>query len=499
MAELTKKQISIQWDEFRDSIKASTPIDLTESIEQRRLRNKKLEANPEDWFKYYFPKYAYAEPAGFHKAATKRILNNLEWYEVRSWSRELAKSTRTMFEVLYLVLTGKKKYVMLISNNYDNAEVLLEPYRIQLDSNPRLINDYGIQERFGKWSSGDFITKGGVKFKALGAGQSPRGSKNEEVRPDVILFDDLDTDEDCRNTAIIKKRWDWIEDAAIGVRSISKNTTILFCGNIIAKDCCVVRAQQFADHTDIVNIRDANNFSSWPQKNTEADIERVLSQKSYSSQQKEYYNNPVSEGGIFTEMYYKDCRPIAEYKFLVNYIDLSYKGGPKNDFKASVLMGKYKDEYHVLKAFLVQGTTAQLAAGLVDIEKYVDGRVPVFWIAEENFMQDIIRNEIQSMLKALSSKIIITPDARAKGDKLTRIESALEPLNRTGKLWLNEKEKENPSMKVLSGQFIALEYGNKRTHDDGPDAVEGGKFIIDQKTIHNFKNVSMGKSRLNRL
>lgn len=492
MAELTQRQIAILWDDFRNSIKASTPVDLTESIEDRKARIVRLEAEPEEWFKYYFPKYSYAEPAPFHKKATKRILNNLEWYEVRSWSRELAKSTRTMFELLYLVLTGKKRYVMLISNNKDNAEILLEPYRIELDSNQRILNDYGFQERIGKWTMGDFTTKKGVKFKAIGAGQSPRGARNEEVRPDVILFDDLDTDEDCRNTEIIKKRWNWIEDAAISTRSISKKTTIIFCGNIIAKDCCVVRAQQFADHVDVINIRDNNNKSAWA-KNSEADVDRVLSQKSYSSQQKEYFNNPITEGGIFKEMYYKPLRPLQDYKFLVNYMDLSYKAGAKNDFKFSVLMGKWRDEYHILKAFGIQGTTAKFCEGLVEIEKFVDNKVPVFWVSEEVFLLDIIRKEIQSILKDLKSKIIITPDTRDKGDKLTRIEASLEPLNRNGKLWLNQREAESVSMKVLEGQFIALEYGNKKVHDDGPDATEGAKFIIDSKDYNDSTKVVTGR------
>ncbi len=498
MAELSKKQISIQWDDFRDSVKASTPVDLSETVEQRKQRIKRLEANHEEWFKYYFPKYAYAEPADFHKAASKRILNNMEWYEVRSWSRELAKSTRTMFEILYLTLTGKKKYVMLISNNYDNAEALLEPYRIQLDSNPRIINDYGTQERFGKWGMGDFITKQGVKFKAIGVGQSPRGSKNEEVRPDAILFDDLDTDEDCRNTEMIKKRWKWIEDAAIAVRSISKATLILFCGNIIAKDCCVVRAQEFADHVDIVNIRNEKFESTWPQKNTDEHIDRVLKQKSYASQQKEYYNNPVTEGGIFKEMYYKQLPSITQYKFLVCYVDLSYKSGAKNDYKAAVLMGRYKDEYHILKSHLVQGTTSKFAEGLVELENYVAGKVPVFWVSEEVFLLDIIRNEIQNILKSLKSKIVLTPDTRDKGDKLTRIEASLEPLNRNGKLWLNIREKDSPHMKTLDGQFIALEYGNKKGHDDGPDANEGGKFIIDSKEFGDTSKIITGKMPKNK-
>jgi len=483
MQELTRKQITNLWEDFRDGIKASTPVDTSETIANKKKRKALLEADTEEWFKYYFPKYSYAEPAKFHKAATRRVINNPEWYEVRSWSRELAKTTRTMFEILYLTLTGKKKYVLLVSNNKENADQLLEPYRGMLDSNPRIINDYGTQERFGKWAVGEFSTKGGVKFKAVGAGQSPRGTKNEEVRPDVILFDDLDTDEDVRNPDIIQKRWDWIEGAAIGTRSISKSTLVIFCGNIIAKDCCVVRAQEFADHVDIINIRDDDGKSTWPQKNSEDHIDRVLSQKSYKAQQQEYFNNPITKGTIFDAMHYKRMGIVKNYKFLVCYIDFSYKDSKKNDYKAAVLMGKKESEYHILKAHMLQGSTSKFAEGLVEIEKWVNGQTSIFWTAEENFLQDIIRNEVQSTLKKLHSAIIITPDTRTKADKLTRIESALEPLNRTGRLFLNEAQKTDPHMKLLDNQFTSLSYGNTRVHDDGPDASEGAKFIIDQKII----------------
>ncbi len=477
---LSDKKIELLWGEFRDGVRNSTHVDKSETQEQQRKRIAKLESNVEDWFKYYFPKYAYSEPAPFHKRATQRIINNPEWYEVRSWSRELAKSTRTMFEILFLALTEKKRYILLTSNNETNASNLLEPYRIQLDSNQRIMNDYGVQETLGKWTAGEFVTRNGVAFKAIGAGQSPRGTKNEEVRPDVLLFDDMDTDEDCRNPEMINKRWRWIEDAAIGTRSISKGTLIMFLGNIIAKDCCVVRAQQFADHIDIINIRDKNGKSNWPAKNTESHIDRVLSQKSYLSTQREYFNNPITEGTVFKEMHYKILPALTAYKFLVCYVDLSYKSTSRNDYKAAVLMGRIKNEYHIIKCFLIQGTTREFAKGLVVIEEYVNNKVPVYWYAEEKFLLDIVKKEVNDNLTELRSKIVLTADTTDKGDKFTRIEAALEPLNSNGRLFLNEAEKSNPSMVILEDQFKALGPGS-RAHDDGPDAAEGAKQIIDQK------------------
>lgn len=474
------KQALSYWDTYRKQVNQSTFIDVTETAGQQKRRIEKLETDPEAWFKYYFPKFAFAEPANFHKAATVRVLNNKRWYEVRAWSRELAKSTRTMMEMLYMALTKKRFNILLISNSSDNAERLLKPYKINLESNHRIIHDYGKQESNGNWTATEFITQGGVSFRGIGAGQSPRGSRAEEKRIDAVLIDDFDTDEECKNSRIVKEKWEWLEQAVIPTVSVSGEYTFIFCGNIIAKDCCITRAIQKAHHTDIINIRDKNGMSSWPQKNTEHDIDDILSMISYISQQKEYFNNPISEGTVFKTINYKKLPPLSQYKFLVCYIDLSYKSGSRNDFKAAVLMGKHKDEYHIRKCWLKQGTTRDLAIGLVDIKSYVNDQCPMYWYAEENFLQDIILKELHDGFIALKSSISIVGDKRKKPDKFTRIETALEPINTNGKLFFNEDEKQNIHMQVLEEQFKALEPGSK-THDDGPDATEGAKQIIDNK------------------
>ena len=125
-----------------------------------------------------------------------------------SWARELSKSTTVMFVVMFLALTGRKRNILLTSNSSDNAERLLRVYRAQLEANKRIAFYYGNQ-RDTKWTEEHFITARGVSFFAVGARQSPRGFKLDEVRPDVILPDDFDTDEECRNPEIIADKWNW--------------------------------------------------------------------------------------------------------------------------------------------------------------------------------------------------------------------------------------------------------------------------------------------------
>ena len=479
MAKLTDKDYLRLWDKLKNNIRNATPIDTSETYAEQQKRIKRLEADDEAWFKHYFPNFAYAEPAPFHKRATKRVMTHPEWYEVRAWSRELSKSTRTMMETLKLSLTKKKKNILMVSNSYDNAVRLLLPYKSILEANQRIIFDYGTQERLGQWEAGEFTTRQDVSFRAIGAGQSPRGTKNDESRPDVILIDDIDTDEDCRNGEIIKKRWNWIEQALIGTRSISNPMLIVFCGNIISKHCCITEAIKKADHHDIINIRDGNGKSTWPQKNTEANIDRVLDKISYLSAQKEYFNNPIDEGSVFKDMAYKPSRPLKEYSYLVCYTDPSFKDSKKNDYKATVLVGKWKDEFHVIKAYCEQTSTAKMIEWHYEIMGIIGGAACYYYM-EQGFLQDIILKEFYEASARNGRTIPITGDSRQKPDKFTRVESLLEPLNRNGKLYLNEHEKNNPHMLRLEDQFKAFAPGS-RAHDDAPDAVEGAIYIINSK------------------
>ncbi|MGB4774746.1 MAG: hypothetical protein WBP45_06225 [Daejeonella sp.] len=479
------------WDNFAKALERATVVDLGETEIQRLARISRLETNDEEWFAYYFPNYYYAAPALFHLKATRRVMNNPEWYEVRAWSRELAKSARTMMEVTKLALTKKKRSVLLISNSETAAVRLLKPYKINFEKNRRIINDYGKQETYGDWSEHAFIIQAGCSFLAIGAGQTPRGARNEEVRPDVVLMDDFDTDVECRNPDIIKQKWEWFEQAVYATRSISNPMLIIFCGNIIGETCCIKEAIKMADYSEIINIRDKNGFSTWPNKNTEALIDRALSKISYASQQKEYFNNPITSGKVFKNLHYKKMRPLKEYRFLIAYTDPSYK--KKGDYKATVLVGKWKDEYHVIKIFCDQVTTGQMLDWNYQILKFVNGQVPTYFYIEWPWIDDMLKLELKEA--NIRHGVTLNPkaDKRDKVFKYDRIESTLEPLNRDEKdipprLFFNEDEKGTVHMDNMEGQFLALS-PNSRAHDDGPDAVEGAVWIINNRANNNLGSV----------
>lgn len=485
MGKIDDIQAFKQWRIYHANLQRDTPVDTLSPI-QRRKKREQLEKNPVEWMTFFFAKYVASPFTAFHKRAIKRITSNPEWYEVLSWSRELAKSATVMMAVMYLVCTGKKRNVLLISNSKNNAVRLLDPYKKEFENNSLLKAYYGDMREFGSWTEEELSTTNGAAFRALGAGESPRGTRKDNVRPDVILVDDFDTDEDCRNPDIVNKKWDWFEGAAFPTRSISGSLLVVFCGNIIALDCCVKRAGEKADHWDIINIRDKNGKSTWPERNTEEAIDRALSKVSTRMAQQEYYNNPLSEGEVFRELTWGKCPPLSKIQLAVAYGDPapSNSRNKATSFKALFLIGYHDGNFYIYKGYLDHVVNDEYVNWYYYLRDYVNEACQVYYFIENNKLQDPFYEQV--FLPLFSAKgqkegfIPISPDTRKKPEKFDRIEGNLEPLNRQGKLILNIDEKDNPHMKRLEEQFLLLNKQMKAPAD-GVDCIEGGWYILNAK------------------
>lgn len=107
---------------------------------------------------------------------------------------------------------------MAIRNEFENNEVLLELY--------------GDQEG-AKWNEQQFVTKRGVVFTAVGAGQSIRGLNYNNVRPDYIMVDDLYDEEDINNPDSTLKKNSWFWSSLYPARAKSTVCSIHFQGTAI--------------------------------------------------------------------------------------------------------------------------------------------------------------------------------------------------------------------------------------------------------------------------
>lgn len=504
MAKLSDKKHIDKWSLFKDNIAKSTPVDLHETQIQKRRRMDALEADPEKWFAYYFPSYYTAEPAPFQKKATKRIVANPEWMEVRSWSRELAKSARTMMEALYLSFTKKKKVWLMISNTEDNAKRLLLPYKNILESNNRIINDYGVQKQVGKWEDHEFVTRFGFSFRALGAGQSPRGTRNDAARPDGIIIDDFDTDEKCRNRDRVKADTDWLQEAVIPTRSVSVPLLVIINGNIIHKYCTITIMGELADEWDKVNLTDEKGNPTWS-KNTKEMIHAMFYNKngkrkvSKKAQQKEYYNNPSSEGDTLKQFLYGKCPALKKCEKVVAYADPSPSNNKekKSSSKAVVIVGFFEGKYYGYKVWLGKATNSDMVNWIGQAYNYLErgGIDAKKMFIENNSLQDphfqqVIKPLLEKYRKENGIKLPLREDKRKKADKFERLENMADD-NDDGNIIWNEKEKENPMMVEMEDEWLGVSADSKEM--DGPDAFEGAKMMIDTRVVKEDMDYASGQ------
>lgn len=491
-----------EWEDYKNDLLNSHPDDIGMTGAERTRKREYLERHPLEWMQYFFKEFTGSPFAPFHLQAIRRILGHNEWFEVLSWSRDLAKSSIVMFCVMYLALTGRKRNVILASATETAAARLLKPYREAFESNVRIRAFYGEQRNIGEWSETHFIPRCGCSFTGVGAGNAPRGSRSGAARPDVLLVDDFDTDEDCRNPATLDKKWHWWEHALYPTRDVGGNTLIVFCGNLIARDTCVARAGARADHWDIVNLVDKDGKSTWPEKNTPERIERIRNSISASAFQGEYMNNPVTEGKVFHNLPWGKVPPLKRFRFLIAYGDPAYSNSRNKaaSTKAVVLMGRIRQTYYLIRCFVGRVSNREYIDWFYRMKEYVGSRATVYFYQENNTLQDpffeqVFKPLVREANEQRHESLYIIGDGRDKIDKATRIEANLEPLDRNGQLIFNEEERDNPHMQAMRDQFSLFEL-SLPFPADGPDAVEGAVNVISSKEREMDPGVTIGYREL---
>jgi len=479
------KELQLRWQNRVQWILSQT-FRITDSLEEKQRRIGRARRDYQFFVDTYFPHLATKKCGKFQLDAASYLLKNFDTRALFEWARGHAKSSHLSLMIpLWLKIQDPRQLnvMILVSKSEDMAVRLLADLQAELQYNQAFKEDFGEQVSKGSWADGEFHTTDGCLFVALGRGQSPRGLRDRGKRPDYIVIDDIDDDEMIRNPRRVGESLDWCLTALSGTMAMGRGRFVMV-GNRIGKDSVLSRyAERPGVHHVIVNTLDKKGLPSWGENYTLDEIRKMREFVGERRFQKEYMNNPITEGTVFKE---KDIRygamlDLKAYKTLICYTDPSFKNSATADFKATILLGKTpQGYYHVLKAFADQCTVTTMVSWHYQVMSFVDGRVPVLYYMESNFLQELLLDEFKKVGIIASHQIPIRGDLRKKPDKFARIE-ALQPLFERGMFIFNEKEKESPGMMVLKDQLLMFERGS-RAHDDAPDALEGGTWILSQRT-----------------
>lgn len=474
---------------------------MNESASDRAKRKERLKGDFSAFCKYYFEKQCSAPFGYFHTEAMEAVLNDPNIFAVLEWPREHAKSVfADIMLPMFLYANGELSGLIIVSANEDKAVGLLSDIQAQFTSNQRWIADYGELQNAGDWKAGNFSTKDGVGFWAFGNGQSPRGVRKSEKRPNLIIVDDIDTAERCRNIARVLESVNWILEDLYPCMGL-KQGRLIISGNRIhqasilahmvgdVKPTDVPRegvwhSKVYALENPVTREMDENGEPAWKERYTRAEVMNRMRKMGYRASRREYFHQHIEDGIVFSNDWieFDPERHVSDYSEIVVYGDPSFKNTKASDFKAIVAVGRKKDngKLYVLSAWVRQASIASMVSAFYDFyERYENSAA---YYIEANMLQDLLFDD-QFFVEGGNRgyQLPIRQDKRQKPDKFTRIEN-LTPLFERGQVLFNENERNSYDMQTLIQQILAFPTG----HDDGPDALEGAISLL--QTYHRAAN-----------
>lgn len=451
----------------------------------------------------YFPHYVRSpHKSELHKHLFTRLpeIINSEKSETDAIAapRGEAKSTLvSQLFVLWCIVTGRKKYPVIVMDSIDQAYPMLEAIKAELAFNPRLMCDFPEACGGGRvWQAATIITANDVKVQVAGSGKKLRGLRHGPYRPDLCVLDDIENDEQVRNPDQRDKLQDWLSKTVLPLGGAGAKFDVVYIGTILHYDSVLNRTLanklwksakfkaliKWPDRMDLWErweeilrnegeeqadtfyvlqheAMDAGSVVSWAARPLLA-LMKIRARDGHDTFDSEYQNDPVAgDNAPFSKVISFWVNRLSDWVFYGACDPSLGKQGASRD-PSALLVGGFNRQTGILDV-----VEAQIKKRLPDriIEDVISLQAQyrcLMWSIETVQFQEFLRTEL---IKRAAARGMPVP-ARAvqpHADKLLRIES-LQPHMANGLIRLH------PSQTTLIDQ---LRHFPKADHDDGPDAL----------------------------
>jgi phage terminase large subunit-like protein len=200
------------------------------------------------WGKHYFPHKFPKEFCWSLHGYLASIVHEEETFTLAP--RDHAKSTIMCFLApIYLALVKPLMYrhFLLVQETSTKAKVTNMNIRHELETNEKLIADYGDQITKEKWTEKQFILKNGSIFSCIGVGESCRGINVRNMRPDWVIVDDIYELKDCESSEAVRKKVAWYDSdltPALADSSLGQPVSLHNIGTAINRSDHIHRAEK---------------------------------------------------------------------------------------------------------------------------------------------------------------------------------------------------------------------------------------------------------------
>ena len=435
-----------------------------------------------------------------------------------------AKSTNLTFKgTMHSTLYGYKHDPIIISDSSEQAEGFLDNIRVEFEENTAILEDFGALAG-SVWRSNVLLTRSNIKIEAIGSGKKIRGRKHRNWRPDLIILDDVENDENVRTPEQRKKLKDWFDKAVS--KCGDDYTDIVYIGTLLHYDSllaktltnpayrsikykAVIRFSQADDlwqqwetiFTDLSNDdreSDALAFFQehkaamlegtqvlWEEKLSYYDLMVMRVSEGEASFNSEEQNEPINpDDCLFMEEWF-DYYNEAEVNFgdpafdFFGFIDPSLGKTKRSDFSAIVTLAKHRGSgyMYVVDADIERRHPDRIIADVLAKERWLRASFGHGYRklgAETNQFQWFLKEEL-AKASAKAGLYLPIEEVQQTSDKVMRVQT-LQPDVKNKYIKFNRRHKR------LLEQLTQFPMG---AHDDGPDALEGARSIA--KRVKRFR------------
>ncbi|WP_348814075.1 hypothetical protein [Flavobacterium maritimum] len=517
---ITKRDYD-EWLEFCRQVQNSTAVNLVETPEEQKWRKKNALKDYNFFVKKYYPTYADADCADFHIKFAEACLKDPNFFGVAEWPREHAKSVHiTIIIPMWLIAHKQLTGMILMGKNENDACNLLADVQAQLQFNELFAHDFGQQYNFGSWQEGDFTTKDGIRFLAVGRDQSPRGARKGEKRPNYGVIDDIDDDEIVHNQKRVKKIVNRILGAFFFALSI-KGARVCVGGNRIHSQSILAhlvgdtrpgaKKREGIFHSKVLALYNIVKNAlgeivsadvAWDERYSLEEIVRKMKKAGPVLAMQEFFHQTEVEGSVFKNQYFKFAKlpHLKQMVVLIGYFDPSFENNVTSDFKAVSIWGLKDEKRFCYKRYTRRSELEDVYQWMINVEKKLPSGVAIIWYIEKQFSTKLVRQALARTRKKNNNyPLHIIEDERSKPGKFTRMVRMVSEYA-AGNVIFNIDEEHDTDMVEGNMLVKGIEPGYK-TADDAPDADEGAWYYLDQHMSFTPENlegaVKMGKQEIN--
>jgi conserved hypothetical protein len=385
-----------------------------------------------------------------------------------------------------------------VMDSIDQAYPMLEAIKVELEFNQRLRVDFPEIAGQGRvWQAATIVTKANQKVQVAGSGKKLRGLRHGAYRPDLVVLDDIENDEQVRSPEQRDKLHDWLKKTVLPLGAAGDKLDVVYIGTILHYDSVLNRtlsSKAWKTAKFKALIRQPDDMSLWDkwedfylnegeavadafyvQHKSAMDkgavvswaarpiltLMKIRARDGHATFDSEYQNDPLSsDDAMFANAltYWTELPGELVY---FGALDPSLgKAGASRD-PSAILVGGYHREtgkLYVIEAQVKKRLPDLIIEDVIRMQKQYQCQR---WFVETVQFQEFLKDEL---VKRSAQRGIPVPATATKPntDKMLRIES-LQPHMANGLILLHS------SQSTLISQ---LRHFPKADHDDGPDALE---------------------------